>query len=459
MSGRILIADNSSTSRIVLRSWLTEGRYAVLDATTGSDALDAARRALPDLVVADEALGDMTGVALCRRMKDDPVLSGIPLVLLTRNDDGATRVAALDAGADEFLCKPLDEVTLMARVRSIMRTKETQEALQRRRITVEELGFAERPEAFTGPARLVFVARDMAQGERWREDLRGFVQNPIEVIDNKAALESAGRSPVPDLFLIEADLARPGDGLRLLCELRSRSITRYAAYLILHRRGDGDSAAMALDLGANDIVAEGFLPAELAIRIRTQLRRKADADRLRASVEDGLRLAVTDPLTGLYNRRYAFSHLGRVAEKAASSGRCFAVMVADIDRFKSVNDTWGHAAGDAVLTAIAQRMRDNLRAVDMVARIGGEEFLICMPDTDDAAAELAAERLRRLVLGSPIPLPDGVLRVAATISIGVAVGRPPHAESVSDIVERADRALLAAKTEGRNQVTVSRPAA
>jgi len=216
---------------------------------------------------------------------------------------------------------------------------------------------------------------------------------------------------------------------------------------------------MALDLGANDILTEGFLPAELAIRLRTQLRRKADGDRLRASVEDGLRLAVTDPLTGLYNRRYAVTHLGRIAENAAATGRPFAVMVADLDRFKSINDTWGHPAGDAVLVEIAHRLRDNLRAVDMVARIGGEEFLIAMPDTDDAAAELAADRLRRIAQSTPVTLRDGRTRVAATISIGVAVSAEDGTEPNADLIDRADRALLAAKAEGRNQVTLSRPAA
>ena len=170
--------------------------------------------------------------------------------------------------------------------------------------------------------------------------------------------------------------------------------------LIHHGRGDGDTAAMALDLGANDILAEGFPSGELAIQVRTQLRRKADAARLRASVRDGLKLAVTDPLTGLYNRRYAMSHLGRIAEQAARSGRSFTVMVADIDRFKAINDTWGHAAGDSVLVQVARILPDNLRAVDLVARIGGEEFLVVMPDTEEAEARLAAERLRRVVAGS-----------------------------------------------------------
>lgn len=459
MTGRILIADDLSSNRILLRARLAEGRYAVSDAMTGAEVIAKARSEAPDLVIADESLSDLSGVELCRKMKTDSALAAIPVILLTRGGDDARRVAALEAGADEFLARPVDEVTLMARVRSIMRAKETQEAVDRRRVTVEELGFAEPASAFNLPARLAFVGRDSADAEHWCDGLRGLVRDPIEILDRNAALAVADRPPAPDLFVIEADLGRPGEGLKLLADLRSRSATRHSAIVVLHRRGDGDSAAMALDLGANDIVAEGFLPAELAIRIRTQLRRKADADHLRASVEDGLRLAVTDPLTGLYNRRYALSHAGRVAESAAASRRSFAVMVADIDRFKSVNDTWGHAAGDAVLVEVSQRLRDNLRDVDMVARIGGEEFLIVMPDMAEDAAGLAADRLRRVVQGAPVALPGTGGRLTATISIGVAVATTPGDESIAELIERADRALLAAKSEGRNQVTLSRPAA
>ena len=458
MSGRILIADTSSGNRIVLRARLAEARYDVRTAATAAEVLDEARRDRPDLVIADERLPG-GGVDLLRAIRGDAALARLPVILLTESGDDAARIAALEAGADEFLVKPVNEVALMARVRSIFRASETEDALLRRRVTVEELGFAETPQGFSPAPRLAFVAQSPAEAAGWAEGLSSLVRAPIETLGPAEALALADAGPAPDLFLLGADLARPGDGLSLLADLRSRSATRYAAILVLHRRDDSACAAMALDLGANDILPEGFQPAELAIRIRTQLRRKADADRLRASVEDGLRLAVTDHLTGLYNRRYALTHIQRIADAARGSGREFAVMVADVDHFKSVNDTWGHAAGDAVLAELAARLRDNLRPADMVARIGGEEFLIAMPDTGETAAAAAADRLRRVISAAPVALPGGTGRVTATVSIGVAVARPGLDESVSEMIDRADRALLAAKSDGRNQVTLSRPAA
>jgi two-component system cell cycle response regulator len=459
MSGRILIADTSSASRILLRARLAEAHYTVTVAATGTEVMAALREDRPDLLIADEQLPDLDGATLLRTLRGDPALARLPVILLTETGADAARIGALEAGADEFLVKPVDAVTLMARVRSIFRASATEEALDRRRVTVQELGFAEGATGFAAAPSLAFVGATPAEAQAWAAGLTGLVRAPIRGLGPDEALTLADTGPAPDLFLVAADLARPGDGLRLLVDLRSRSATRYAAILVLHRDSDSEGAAMALDLGANDILAVGFQPAELAIRIRTQLRRKADADRLRASVEDGLRMAVTDHLTGLYNRRYALAHLQRMAETARVSGRPFAVMVADVDCFKAVNDTFGHATGDAVLAEIAGRLRDNLRPGDMVARFGGEEFLIAMPDTGDAAAAAAADRLRRVVSEAEIPVPGRPGGLTATISIGVAVCDPGSGAAIADLVDSADRALLAAKAEGRNQVSLARPAA
>jgi two-component system cell cycle response regulator len=459
MSGRILIADTSSASRILLRARLAEAHYTVMVAATGAEVMAALHADRPDLLIADERLPDLDGATLMRTLRADPALARLPVILLTDTGADAARIAALEAGADEFLVKPVDSVTLMARVRSIFRASETEEALDRRRVTVQEMGFAEGTAGFTAAPSLAFVAATPTEAQDWAEGLNGLVRAPIRTLGPDEALTLADTGPAPDLFLVAADLARPGDGLRLLVDLRSRAATRYAAILVLHRKDDSDGAAMALDLGANDILAVGFQPAELAIRIRTQLRRKTDADRLRASVEDGLRLAVTDHLTGLYNRRYAMANLQRMAETARAAARPFAVMVADVDRFKAVNDTFGHAAGDAVLAEIAARLRDNLRPGDMVARFGGEEFLIAMPDTGDVAAATAGDRLRRIVSETDIVVPGRPGGLTATISIGVAVAQPGTDTALPDLIDRADQALLAAKADGRNQVSLARPAA
>lgn len=219
---------------------------------------------------------------------------------------------------------------------------------------------------------------------------------------------------------------------------------------------------MALDLGANDLLTAPLDPQETALRITLHINRKQRADQLRRALNTGLRLAVTDPLTGLHNRRYALAHLDRIARRARDTGRRFAVMVLDLDRFKCINDTHGHAAGDTVLETVAQRLRENLRPTDLLARIGGEEFLVALPEATLGTARIAAERLCRVVGAEPISLPDGSGRVTVTVSVGLALGPelretgdPGPELSGRDALRRADSALMAAKGEGRNQVTVA----
>ena len=250
-----------------------------------------------------------------------------------------------------------------------------------------------------------------------------------------------------------------------MSDLRSRSASRHAAVLMVLPERD-PRATMALDLGAADLIPDTATPEEIRLRVLRALTRKALGDRLRHALQDGLRLAASDPLTGLFNRRYALPHLARIAEECQREGRSFAVMALDIDRFKRVNDQWGHAAGDCVLIEVAQRLRENLRSRDLLARIGGEEFLVALPDANLAEARRAAERLRRLIEERPLKLPEDQGDVAITVSIGLAIGRPgpigPNSAPQGNgeaAMQRADRALLAAKSRGRNQVTVSRSAA
>ena len=219
-------------------------------------------------------------------------------------------------------------------------------------------------------------------------------------------------------------------------------------------------------MGADDVMPEGFCAEELALRLRTQLARKRTTDRLRDTVRDGLRAAIRDPMTGLYNRRYALPHLARVARQAAQAGRGFAVMLADLDHFKQINDRFGHPAGDAVLIETARRLRASLQPQDMLARVGGEEFMIVMPDADLDAATAAARRMCRAIEATPFQADGCDSPIPVTISIGV-VGSPgpgqsslpPSDQAATLLIGQADKALYHAKDAGRNQVTLFSPAA
>jgi two-component system cell cycle response regulator len=459
LPGKILIVDDVATNRIVLKVKLAAAHYDTLQAATGPEALAAARSHLPGLILLDIELPGMDGIAVCRALKSDPATRHIPVVMITAFHDTARRIEALGAGAEDVLWKPVDEQLLLARLRSLIRAREARAQLGLADSPYGELGLAEPAAAFDAPGTVGLIAAQADIAIGWKSRLAPHLSDRLIVLDREAALSDLDEGAVPDVFVVAADLPRPGDGLRFLSELRSRHLTRHAAICLVLPPGAREASATALDLGASDLIETGVEPAEMALRIRSQIRRKKEADRLRSTVADGLRLSVIDPLTGLHNRRYAFPQLARIAERAGRGGREFAVLLLDLDRFKAVNDTWGHAAGDTVLAEVARRLTAGLRPTDMVARIGGEEFLAVLPETGFRTAMAVAERLRRSVSGAPVRTAEALIPVTLSIGLAMGGGAEAGAAQVDTLLARADQALLAAKSDGRNQVTVHRSAA
>ena len=211
-----------------------------------------------------------------------------------------------------------------------------------------------------------------------------------------------------------------------------------------------------LDLGADDVAYADISDGELILRTKALIRQKLLQDKLRDTVRDGLNAAITDPLTGLYNRRYVESNLARMASQARATQREFAVMMLNIDHFKSINDRYGHAEGDHVLIEIARPLRENLRALDLVARIGGEEFMVTLPNTNHAQGQFAADRLRRLISAMPFSLGPDLPSLTVTMSLGVVIDGLSKLEQyeIDKMCHRADAALYEAKSAERDTVAI-----
>ncbi|WP_323771557.1 diguanylate cyclase [Antarctobacter sp.] len=453
MTGRILIVDSVPTNRIILRVKLSAAYYEVVQADSGQAALSLLRRTAPDLVITATDLPDMTGRELCATIQDQKGGLRIPVVILHREDDPGERLASLAAGADDVLTRPVNDLVMLARLRSLLRARDAEAELQLRDDTRRALGLAEQGADFIAPGlvRLVSPPR-LPETRALKDGLEARISDRVEVIDPEDALRELARAP--DVVIVVEPPGSTGEALSLLPQLRASRDTRHSALIYIAQPHQQREAASALDMGANDLLSSGLDLDELAIRLRKQIDRKRTNDRLRANMRDGLRAAVCDPLTGLYNRRYAVPHVSRLAERAALQKRPYALLLADLDFFKQVNDDHGHAAGDAVLVTLAQRLKDNLRAADLISRWGGEEFLVAMPDADRNAAKRTAERLCRIMARQPVSLPNGK-RITVTLSIGVAIGRAGGDTGPLDLVARADEALYAAKHKGRNTVVMA----
>ncbi len=457
MVGRILVVDGVPTNRITMKVRLRSVCYEVAMAASGQEALRIARLTHPQMLLIGGSLPDTTGAALCAAFRSQPQCADLPILVQAQ---GSERVAALRAGASALIDPGGDDLTLLARIRGLLRHEgETIEA-------AAPGGFAESAAdcAHDLKPQAVFIGNQPATTLGWRHALQDRVGFRITVSEPERALAEAATGRAADLYLIAADILQPGDGLRLLSELRSRPYSREAAFVVALRPERRDMTPVALDLGAGDVLpwdlAAPYAVQESAIRLDAQIVRKHEADRRRLETQRNIRLAMTDPLTGLHNRRFALPRLHELTTEAAETHRDLAVMVLDLDRFKLVNDLHGHAAGDAVLTEIAARLAAALPEDALLARIGGEEFLAILPDCSAAGALRVAEDMRQAVALSPVRLPPGCGRdkLGVTVSAGVAVmsgigqmHQPPDPDA---LLACADHALMAAKSMGRNRIVM-----
>jgi two-component system, cell cycle response regulator len=454
MSARILVVDDIEANVRLLEAKLTAEYYEVLTAYDGPTALAMAAAEQPDIVLLDVMMPGMDGFQVCRRLKDDPETRHVPVVLVTALDGRADRIAGLEAGADEFLTKPIDDVMLFARVRSLTRLKTVIDELRVREASGRRIGVIAGAGSRLGGTggRVLIVDDHERQAQRVAAELSIEHRPVIESEPEKALLTARG--PV-DLVIVNVT-ARSFDGLRFSAQLRSDEATRHLPILAIVDFDERPRLMKALDIGVNDLLSKPIDPQELSARARTQIRRKRYTDYLRDNLDHSLELAVTDQLTGLHNRRYMTGQLEALVKRAAHGGEPVSALLIDIDHFKKINDGYGHDVGDEVLREFAVRLASNVRAVDLPCRYGGEEFVVVMPGTRIEDAERIAERIRLHVAGSPFRVAHGTELLTATISIGVAATVGPE-DTPDTLLKRADEGLYEAKSSGRNKV-ISRAA-
>nr|WP_295108796.1 PleD family two-component system response regulator [uncultured Caulobacter sp.] len=449
MSARILVVDDIEANVRLLEAKLTAEYYEVTTAMDGPSALAMAAKDLPDIILLDVMMPGMDGFTVCRKLKEDPATRHIPVVLITALDGRADRIQGLESGASDFLTKPIDDVMLFARVRSLTRFKLVIDELRQREASGRRIGViagaAARLDGLGG--RILIVDDNERQGQRIAAEL-GLEHRPVIESDPEKAKISAG-GPV-DLVIVNAS-AKSFDGLRFTASLRSEERTRQLPVLAMVDPDDRARMVKALEIGVNDILSRPVDPQELSARVKTQIQRKRYTDYLRNNLDHSLELAVTDQLTGLHNRRYMTGQLDSLVKRATMGGEPVSALLIDIDFFKKINDTFGHDIGDEVLREFALRLASNVRAIDLPCRFGGEEFVVVMPDTQLAYALRIAERIRNNVAGSPFKVAHGQELLTVTISVGVSAttgqGDTPEA-----LLKRADEGVYQAKASGRNAV-------
>ncbi|MBK9584544.1 MAG: PleD family two-component system response regulator [Alphaproteobacteria bacterium] len=451
MSARVLVVDDILPNVKLLEAKLSTEYYEVLTATSGAEALKKIATDNPDIVLLDVMMPGMDGFEVCSIIKRNPETAHIPVVMVTALTDAQDKVRGLEAGADDFLSKPINDTALMARVRSLVRLKMALDEWRLRENAATQFGaVTESPSVMTEPvegARVLVIEDKEYERTKISETLMRD-HNIVMGVDNGAkGIELIAKYEF-DIIMVSLNLENE-DGLRLCSHLKSNERTRSVPIVMIAEPDDMVYVAHGLEIGAHDYIMRPLDKNELLARVRTQIRRKRFQERLRSTYEISLNMALTDSLTGLYNRRYFEVHLEKLLQKNLASRKAMAVIMLDIDHFKSVNDTYGHNVGDEVLKTFGDRLTGSLRSFDLVARLGGEEFVVLLPDISKERAYLVAERLRRSIAERPFPcnVEGGFLKVTASLGAAV-IEHGGH--QIHEVLDRADKCLYEAKRGGRN---------
>jgi len=411
MSARILVVDDLAPNLHLLEVKLQAEYYDVLTAKSGYQALEVASKEKLDLILMDAMMPGMNGFEACRKLKQNPETWHIPVIMVTALEETKDRIRGLEAGADDFITKPIDDFNLMARVRSLLRLKMVTDQLLSHtgHTRSNSRPLLERIDQKTGTILMVEDHKLRA------EKIMGPLEKKHKVIVESDPVNALRRSKTGVDLIIVSLVSDGFDGLRVCASLRFNEASRETPILVIGDPEDEQRLIRAYDIGINDTLMRPIELQEMQARVSTLLRRKFYADSLREN----------------FNENQAFS-----------------IMVFDIDHFKRVNDILGHDMGDQILKEVATRLVTHMRAIDVVSRYGGEEFMIAMPNTTEGEALIAADRVRSLIAGTPIYVDGQALHI--TTSAGVA--EVEKGEELRDVFKRADNALYKAKQSGRNKV-------
>jgi len=453
MAAKILVVDDLLPNRRLLEAKLKGGYYDVRTAENGVQAIEMATSNPPDVILLDVMMPEMDGFEVCKVLKGSQATMDIPVVMVTALSDVEDRVQGLNSGADDFLTKPINDLALFARIRSLVRLKSMTDELKLRDKTGEQFGGDEVTrdvEKDVAGSKVLIIDDDVAQAQQISTKLSEIDVNAT-VISNPPDAVRTSEEETFDLIMVSAQLSSD-DGIQLCTHLRSQEKTRNTPLLIIIEDDKPDLLVKALDMGINDYLVTPIDSNEVIARVKIQVRRKKYQDALQANQQQSLEMAVRDGLTGLYNRRYFDTHVERMLQSSKDNGKPLSLMILDMDHFKEVNDTHGHQSGDEVLKQLSELIMKSVRPSDLVARYGGEEFVVVMPSTDLKNSSYVGERIRKIIESTPFDIPVDPGKINKTVSIGLAVSIPD--DDSNKVIERADKALYHVKNTGRNKVAV-----
>jgi diguanylate cyclase (GGDEF)-like protein/PAS domain S-box-containing protein len=431
----ILIVDDEERNRRLLEVVLRADGYLTLTAAGASEALALIARSPPDLILLDVMMPGMDGYELAALLKADTATLNIPIIMLTAQLDRASRLAGLKAGAEEFLTKPFESAELRLRVRNLLRLKAFSDFLRNHAMILERQVQARAADLHRFRAAMDATADAITLVDR---DTLRFV----EVNATACRMFGYTREDMLQIGPVQLDAGTERQLHRQYDAIIAGGVADDSKEKQMRRR-DGSLLFVEVRRHAQRSGAGWIIVAV----IRNVTERKEAEKRL-------IQLAHFDALTGLPNRTLFYRKLASTLARAPARGWCVALLCIDLDRFKNVNDTRGHAIGDELLCQVSARLLQCVRVRDTVARLGGDEFGVIVAARDgERRAQLVSDRIRES-LSEPFALKDHEITVTA--SVGIALS-PDDAAAAETLVQYADTAMYQAKDAGRNTSRFFKP--
>ncbi|MBL4645045.1 MAG: PleD family two-component system response regulator [Rhizobiales bacterium] len=427
--------------------------YSVTALDNGLDAIAYCQEYPVDVLLLDVVMPGLDGFETCRALKSEPATKDIPIILLTSLNTQKDRLKGFELGADDFISKPVNDVALVSRIKIFAQQKLMLEDLRAHSTKAfqDDLAIDLDQELSIDDGRngKILVLDDNAEvAQKLAAQLSD--EQEVEILATSVALSSLKSAADWNAIVLNFN-QQEIDPLIFISRLKAQRDLRHVPVLAIVEPSQEKKLQKGFELGVTNYLFSPFQQDELKARVRREVSQNRMLRELHDDVENTMELAVTDPLTGLQNRRFLERQLATLIDQSLRYERDLSLMMMDIDKFKVINDEYGHAVGDVVLKEVAHRLRKSLRGSDLACRFGGEEFVCVLAETGLDVAMKAAERLRAGIESMPFIINDEGQSIQVTASFGVTqfLGK---GDGIDDFIKRADQALYKAKFSGRNLV-------